>query len=137
MHLAKQGTSADIRDREHLRDGLHDLLRVGQGRQGYHKHPVGILLADLGCYLQGQARFAHSPRPGQREQAHLGTGQQARERRHFPLAPNEERRLDGQVVGTALQGFERRKGSGKTGNDELKKTARPAQVLEAMLAQVL
>jgi len=37
----------------------------------------------------------------------------------------------------AIQGVQRGKGRGKTGHDELKEAAGSAQVLEAMLAQVL
>ena len=81
------------------------------------------MVAEFGGYVQAQARFATAAGSGQGQQTHVFAQQELLHGGDFPLAPNERRGLNGQVVRVGVECLEGRKIGGQAGDDELKEMA--------------
>ena len=75
--------------------------------QVYEIHPIGEQVAEFCRHLQTQARFPRAARSCQSHEAHILALQEVLNGCSFLLSTNERSQLDRQVVGTAIERFER------------------------------
>ena len=111
--------------------------RVRQRLKLRKPRPVGIVLAHLRGRLQGQPRLAAAAAPGQRDQPVVP--EQALDGRKLALPADERGELLGDVAGRSgvVRAAQRGEVGGQVRVAELEHLLRPAEVAQAVLAQVL
>ena len=86
--------------------------------------------------MDGEARLADAARPDERQQPHRWIPQSLADLARLGLSSHERRGLGGQLGAAPIERHQWLRDDGQTGHQQLVDTFGPAQVLEAMLAQV-
>ena len=92
-------TAFDARQPERLGQRRRDVGGVGQRAEADERHAAGEIGVGLRRDLQRQARLAAPARPGQRQHAGAPAAQDAEDRGHLGVAPDQGRARDGQRRG--------------------------------------
>jgi hypothetical protein len=121
---------------ERLGDRRKNELRVREGSERYEEDPVGKVVDDLRGQLKSETRLAGAARPGEGEQANVSSHQQQQRVLHFPVAADEQRRLNGQVRRAILECPWRREVRAHSLDEQLMETLGLAQILQAMIAEI-
>ena len=127
---------AGFGDAEGLRHRRQHELSVRYPDEPDHENAVGELLDQLRAGLEREPRLPRPGGPGQRDQPHLLLAHQARDRRELVLAPDQRRRLNGQVRRPTLQRSQRRERRRHALGDKLVQPLRLREILEPVQAEV-
>ena len=123
-------------DAERLRDLRQDELGIGDRRERHEEDAVREVLDQLGRRLQREPGLPGAARPGQRDRADVGPAQELDHLGDLAVAPDERRRLHGQVRRPVLERAERREPLGQPVEHQLEQALRLGQVLQPVLAEV-
>src|SRR5215218_458319 len=86
-----------------LRDGREEQFGFGEGGERHEESTVGEVLKQVRCCLQGEPCLTGPARTGEGEQARRLAAQEVAHLRYLLLAPDQRRRLEGEVVAVGIE----------------------------------
>ena len=105
LHQLEQWEPFALVDRKLLGDGGQEQVRVTDGGKGDERDPIDEVLGQGSPEVDSQAGFANATAARQREEANVGTSEEATDGCHVLLTPNERRELNGEGRRDALPGM--------------------------------